>query len=196
MFHTIPTPVQERMRALEAIDFQDRADGTPVEGRLRQIPPETGRFLALLAAAAPPGALLEVGASAGYSALWLSLACRERGDRLTTFDILENKVRLAAETFRLAQVEALVQIIHGDARDYLGRFPRVAFCFMDAEKHLYRACYDLVVPNLVPGGWFVADNAISHAAALADFIAHARADPRLDALIVPIGKGLLLCRKI
>jgi hypothetical protein len=55
---------------------------------LRQIPPETGRFLALLAASAPKGAYIEVGTSAGYSTLWLALVvpigkgelvCRKRG---------------------------------------------------------------------------------------------------------------------
>lgn len=55
--------------------------------------------------------------------------------------------------------------------------------------------YDLVVPRLVPGGLLVADNTTSHAAALQPFIDRALADPRVDALVVPIGKGLLLCRK-
>ena len=44
----------------------------------------TGKFLALLCAAAPKGRVLEVGTSGGYSSLWLALACRERGDQLTT----------------------------------------------------------------------------------------------------------------
>jgi predicted O-methyltransferase YrrM len=49
MFHTIPPSVLNRMAYLEAIDARDRQDGTPKAQRLRQIPPETGRFLALLA---------------------------------------------------------------------------------------------------------------------------------------------------
>ncbi len=86
MFHDIPFKVQERMSALEAIDARDRLDGTPKARRMRQIPPETGKLLALLAAGAPPGTVLEVGTSGGYSSLWLTLACRERGDRLVTFE--------------------------------------------------------------------------------------------------------------
>lgn len=69
MFHDIPPVILDQMRRLESIDTRDRLDGTPHPQRLRQIPPETGRFLALLAASAPPGQVLEVGASAGYSAL-------------------------------------------------------------------------------------------------------------------------------
>ena len=73
MFHDIPEPIIRRMRYLEEIDARDRIDGTPRMERLRQIPPATGRFIALLAAAAPGGRIVEIGASAGYSTLWLAL---------------------------------------------------------------------------------------------------------------------------
>jgi caffeoyl-CoA O-methyltransferase len=104
MFHNIPEPILKCMRELEAQDAIDREDGTPRGQRLRQIPPVTGKFLALLCASAPKGGVLEVGTSGGYSSLWLSLACRERGDRLTTFEILEEKVARANETFEAAGV--------------------------------------------------------------------------------------------
>ncbi len=74
MFHDIPPSVTRRMRALEAQDARDRVDGTHQKRRLRQVPPETGRFLALMAAAAPPGMVVEIGTSAGYSSLWIALA--------------------------------------------------------------------------------------------------------------------------
>ena len=84
MFHNIPEPILKRMRELETRDAVDRQDGTLHPQRLRQIPPATGKFLALLCVSAPKGGVLEVGTSAGYSSLWLSLACQERGDHLTT----------------------------------------------------------------------------------------------------------------
>jgi caffeoyl-CoA O-methyltransferase len=195
MFHQIPAPIRARMAYLEEVDARDRTDGTPKLQRLRQIPAETGKFLALLAASAPPGELIEIGASGGYSTLWLSLACRERGARLTTFEILPEKIHLAGETYKLAGVEPLVHLVHADARDHLPRYNDVAFCFLDAEKDLYQPCYDAVVPKLVTGGFFVADNAISHAAELASFLNCAYSDERVDALVAPIGKGVLVCRK-
>lgn len=196
MFHPIPQPMLERMAYLEAIDVRDRLDGTPKSRRVRQIPPETGRFLALMAASAPPGAVIEIGASAGYSAMWLALACRQRGDRLTTFDFDAEKVKLAGETFRLAGIEDLVQLVHGDARLYLGDIQPIAFCFIDCEKETYGEVYELAVPRLVGGGLLVADNVINQRDELEPFIERALSDPRLDALIVPIGKGVLLGRKI
>lgn len=195
MFHNIPPAVRDRMRYLETVDERDRTDGTPKSHRLRQIPPETGKFLALLAASAPQGNVLEIGSSGGYSTLWLSLACRMRRDRVTTFEILEEKAARAAETIRLAGVEEQVQLVHGDAIEQLPGYRGIAFCFLDIEKDLYPACYEQVVPRLVPGGLFVADNATSHAQELAAFLGQALADERVDALVVPIGKGLLVCRK-
>ena len=61
MFHSIRASVLSRMQALEQIDAEDREDGTPRLERLRQIAPDTGKFLALLAASAPAGEWLEIG---------------------------------------------------------------------------------------------------------------------------------------
>lgn len=196
MFHNIRPSVLERMNYLERVDTQDRTDGTSRLKRLRQIPPETGRFLALLAANAPDGSMLEIGTSAGYSTLWLSLACETLERRITTYELLQDKVSLARETFRLAGVEEWVDLVEGDALSHLHRYERIAFCFLDAEKEVYEACYEEIVPRLVPGGLLVADNAINHQETLQPMLARAALDVRVDSLIVPIGKGELVCRKI
>jgi caffeoyl-CoA O-methyltransferase len=196
MFHNIRPAILDRMKYLEDVDRRDRADGTPRLARLRQIPPETGRFLALLAASSPDGAWLEIGTSAGYSTMWLALACEQTGRRLTTFELLPEKIALARETIRLAGIEGAVELVEGDAREKLRDIPRVAFCFLDAEKEIYSDCYDAVVPNLAAGGILAADNAVSHGDALQPMLEKALADARMDSVIVPIGKGVLVSRKI
>jgi predicted O-methyltransferase YrrM len=196
MFHDVPMEIQGRMRFLESLDRRERQEGKPSFRRLRQIPGETGMFLALLAASAPPGTWLEIGTSGGYSALWLSLACRDRGQRLITYEILEEKVKLAAETFRAASVADIIELVHGDAREFLSDHDEIAFCFLDAEKDVYLDCYELLIPRMVKGGILVADNAISHQATLRPMIERALSDPRVDALVVPIGRGELLCRRL
>lgn len=196
MFHNIPQPILNRMRELEAQDTLDREDGTPRLQRLRQIPPVTGKFLALLCASAPKGGVLEVGTSGGYSSLWLSLACKERGDHLTTFEILEEKVTRANETFEATQITDQIQLIHGDAREVIEGYRELAFCFLDAERDIYLDIYEKLMPNLIPGGILAVDNVISHADELGDFVTQAEDDPRVDALVVPIGKGILVCRKL
>lgn len=196
MFHSIRPSILDRMEYLQKIDTRDRDDGTPRLQRLRQIPPETGKFLALLAASAPQGKVIEIGTSAGYSTLWLALACEMQRRRLDTFEVLPEKVQLARETFQAAQVENIVNLVAGDARDYLPQYKDIAFCFLDAEKEVYADCYELVIPRLVKGGLLVADNAINHRATLQPMLDRALADERVDALIVPVGKGELVCRKV
>ena len=196
MFHNIPLSILKRMQELEAQDATDREDGTPRLQRLRQIPPVTGKFLALLCASAPAGGVLEVGTSGGYSSLWLSLACKERGDHLTTFEILEEKVNRAHETFDAADLSGQIQLIHGDARDVISGYTDIAFSFLDAERDIYIDVYEKMIKNIVPGGLIAVDNIISHADELAGFVSHVENDPRVDALVVPIGKGILVCRKL
>jgi predicted O-methyltransferase YrrM len=195
MFADIPGPMLRRMRELEARDARDRADGTPRLERLRQVPPETGRFLAIAAAGAPDGRWVEIGASAGYSTLWLVLAARERDARLVTFEILPEKAKLARETFALAEVGDRVELREGDAIAGLDGIDRVSFCFLDAEKDVYLGCWRRLRSKLVPGALVLADNVISHRDEMEDFLDAVAADRETDSVVVPIGQGVLLARR-
>jgi predicted O-methyltransferase YrrM len=195
MFHEIPERIRARMQELEELDARDRQDGTPRQQRLRQIPPETGQFIALMAAGTPPGDWIEIGTSGGYSTLWLSLACRETGREITTFEVLPEKVELAKQTFHSAGVEEVVRLVQGDAVHLIDHFENIAFCFLDAEKEVYLDCYETVIPRMVRGGWLVADNAINFEERLRPMLDRALSDERVDAMIVPVGTGQLVCRK-
>jgi len=192
VFHNIPDAILERMRELEQLHMDQKRTDMPAFERLRQVPPITGRFLAMAALASPEGAVVEIGTSGGYSGLWLSLACRAKGRTLTTFEVSEQKVELARETFRTAGVDDLVTVVEGDAREALPDQKDIGFCFLDAEKNLYEECYEAVVPKMVKGGILIADNLISHAGDLATFLDRAESDTRVDSMVVPVGSGLLL----
>jgi len=94
-----------------------------------------------------------------------------------------------------ARIDDVVRLVEGDFLEHATEFDEVGFCFLDAEKELYGACYDAVVPRLVPGGILVADNASNHRETLQPMLDAALADDRIEAMIVPIGKGELVCRK-
>jgi caffeoyl-CoA O-methyltransferase len=196
MFHDIDDRVLEAMHRLEALDAEERRRGLPAPERLCAVPPETGRLLALLAAEAPAGALLEIGTSGGYSTLWLSRAARLRGGHVRSFERSKKKLAIARDTFARTRIEHLLEITAGDVREYLPGCQDIAFCLMDHDKGQYQECYELLVPKLVAGGLLAADNILSHREALAPFVAHVMADPRVDAVVVPIGKGVLLTRKV
>jgi predicted O-methyltransferase YrrM len=196
MFHDIPEKVKERMEHLEQLNARHRRENAGHWERLRQVPPETGRFLALLASRAPDGINIEIGTSGGYSGLWISLALRMRGQKLITFEIQEGKAQLARETFDHAGVSDMIEIVQGDAREFLPEYDHIAFCFLDAEKEVYQSCYDTVIPRMITGGIFVADNITSHKQILSSFTQNAFTDTRVDALAIPIGSGVLVCTRI
>ena len=196
MFHQISNDMLKRMKYLENIDRKDRTDGTPRLQRLRQIPPETGKFIALIAANCPKGEFIEIGTSAGYSTMWLSLIAKERETIIKTFEILPEKIKLAKETFKSAHIERYVELIEGDFLENHKKIGEVAFCFLDAEKEIYDKCFEIVSAKLVKNGFIVADNAINHYDKLKPMIQKTENDPRFDCLIVPIGKGEFLCRKL
>ncbi|HWP22946.1 MAG TPA: O-methyltransferase, partial [Candidatus Binatia bacterium] len=85
MFHDIPPPMRQVMRALEEQLERDQRS-------LRSVDAEVARVLSLVALSAPRGAFLELGTSGGYSSLWLSLAARAKEVTLTTVDLDEKKV--------------------------------------------------------------------------------------------------------
>lgn len=196
MFHDIPPKMLERMKLLENQDREDRADGTPRMQRLRQVGRETGELLAMLLAIAPPGLAVEIGTSAGYSALWLSLACRTASKKLATFELLPEKIALARETFAISGVEDVVALVEGDAIVNLQSYSNISFAFIDTEKEIYQTCYDILIPRMASGGIIAADNVVSHAQQLAPFLDYIKKDIRADATIIHIDNGLLLCRKV
>jgi len=188
--------IKRRMRYLEKLDAVQRTMNVSDEERLKQIPPATGKFIGLLAATSPPGMMLEIGTSAGYSTLWLATVCKKLGRRLVTIERLESKISLARETIEKAEIEDVVELVHGDARDLVGLYKNISFCFLDIDKEYYLETYQLVVPNLVSGGLLVADNISSHQHILEKFVRKVFKDKRVDAIIVPIGSGELVCRKV
>jgi predicted O-methyltransferase YrrM len=137
MFHHIPQAMWARMHELEQLDLRDRTDGTPRMKRLRQIPPEASRFIAILAATALEGECLEVGTNAGYSTLWLALACRVTRRKVITFEISAEKIELARLTFEIAGVAATVELVQGDALNFLPRFSHLFFARDRADCSLF-----------------------------------------------------------
>lgn len=133
---------------------------------------------------------LEIGTSNGYSSIWIALGCRKTGGRLTTLEIDEGKVRLARENFRVAGVDSLITLVHGDA---LREIPRLngpfEFVFIDAEKSDYVNYLDLILPLVPPGGIIMAHNTRNLRSSLVEFIKRVQTDPQLRTVLVEPGPG-------
>jgi predicted O-methyltransferase YrrM len=127
--------------------------------------------------------------------MWIALAARERGGRLITFEVLPEKARLARETIALAAIGDVVDLREDDAVAGLDAIDGVSFCFLDAEKDVYLCCWNGLRPKLVAGALVLADNVISHRDEMREFLDAIEKDPGVDAVVVPIGMGVLVARR-
>jgi len=165
--------------------------------RMLNITRDTGRFLWILVGAMGVTRILEVGTSNAFSTIWLADAARSTGGRVTTLELDPEKIALARANLATAGLEGVVDIIEGRATDTLtslsGPFDVV---FLDADRPSYLAYLELVVPKLRPGGMLIADNAISHAQELQDYLDRVKSHPQLFAVTLPIGNGEEIALKL
>lgn len=160
-------------------------------GQVRiSVPPDTGKFLHVLVRMAKPQRILEIGMFHGYSTLWIGLAAREVGARITTLELEAEKVAVAKANFERAGLADIITVIQGDGKQTLAALPGpYDLVFLDAQKEDYAAYFDLIYPRLSPGGVIVADNAVSHGEDMADYFDKARNHPHCVSVLVPIGTG-------
>jgi predicted O-methyltransferase YrrM len=158
--------------------------------RMLNITPDTGRLLWILIRSARAARVLEVGTSNGYSTIWLADAARAAGGGVVTLEANPAKVALARRNFEAAGVSDVVQIVEGPAADTLRGLPGpFDVIFLDADRPSYATYLELAVPKLAPGGLLVADNVVSHAGELADYLARVKSHPALYSVTVPVGNG-------
>ena len=123
------------------------------------VPMDDGRLLRLLAETMGAKNVVEIGTSNGYSGLWLLMALRTTGGKLTTFEIDPEKVRLASDNFKKAGVDNLVTIIQGDAhKEVLKLKGPIDLIFIDADKEGYLDYLNKLLPLVRPGGLVVSHN--------------------------------------
>jgi predicted O-methyltransferase YrrM len=171
----------------------DRAKSDRLQ-RLRNLEPDTAAVLAILVRATAACDLLELGASNGYSTLWLADAARSVEGRLVSVEVDPARTALAAENLRAGGLSELVELRVQDAAETLrsSRAGAWDMIFLDAERPAYASYWPELVRVLRPGGLLAVDNVISHADELRDFRALAAADERVSEALVPTGAGLLL----
>lgn len=184
-------PNASLLRELEAHGQAHDARTAAHDDRLLNITPDTGAFLAVLVRASRARRILEIGTSNGYSTVWLAEAALATGGRVTTVERQEAKAALARATFARATAIAPITIEVADAGEMLAGTPTEGwnFIFLDADREHYMAWWPDLRRALAPGGLLVVDNAVSHAAEVALFIAAVTADDAFTSVLVPIGKG-------
>ena len=190
------TALKALLKELDAFGRQHDASVSDRSGRMLNITPDTGEFLAVMARATGATRILEIGTSNGYSTLWLADAAAP-GALVTTVELLPEKAALARGNFTRAGFTQRIDQVEGDAGAYLAGCAdaSVDLLFLDAERRAYLDWWPQLARVLRPGGLLVADNAVSHAQEMAPFMQTVRANNGWSSSLVQVGKGQFLAAR-
>jgi predicted O-methyltransferase YrrM len=156
-----------------------------------QIPRIEGDLLYHIALSANCKTIVEVGTSYGFSGLFWGAALKHTAGTLHTIDISQKKFDSSKATFASAGLANIIINHLGDARQIIPTIPGpVDLAFIDADKPLCRAFFDLLWPKIRAGGCVITDNASTHRAELSDFISYLRGRPDASSVEVAVGNGI------
>ena len=178
-----------------------------------QIAPEQGQFLAFLTRLIGAKNALEVGTFTGYSALAVALALPADG-RLIACDVSEQWTKVAREHWAEAGLKDKIELRLAPALDSLAALEREGcagrfdIAFIDAEKTEYDGYYEHCLRLVRVGGLIILDNMLQdgHVAdpksgddstiAIRALNAKIAGDDRVDAVLLPLGDGTTVARRV
>ena len=136
----------------EQIKREALADHVPI------IRSETASLLKFFVSLVKPMRVLEVGTAVGYSAIIMSELLPE-GATVTTIEKYEPRIQVAKENFRRAGKDKVINLLEGDAMDWLTRLTgSYDMIFMDAAKGQYIHFFPEIMRLLAEGGLLISDN--------------------------------------
>jgi predicted O-methyltransferase YrrM len=166
---------------------------------LISVGPDTGQLLHILARSVHAQQLVEIGASYGYSTIWLADAARATGGKVHSFELSQKKVDFAREKLRSVGLHEYVEFHVGDA---LKNLPSLAgtvdLVLIDCWKSIYIPAFKLIAPKLSNGAVVVADNMLQPVETRHEaekYQAYVRDCLDVDSLLLDVGSGIELSRK-
>ena len=189
--------LQELLTELEQFGQQNDAAISERPRRMLNITRDTGKFLAVLVQATNAQRVLEIGTSNGYSTLWLAQAVLRVGGHVTTVELSEYKLEMAARNFERSGLFDVITQQRGEVGGLLESLDDACFdlLFLDSKRSDYVNWWPNIQRVLRKGGLLVVDNATSHADEMADFMALVSADPDFTTCTVPVGNGEFLATR-
>lgn len=167
-----------------------------------------GRILKMCCRMMRPRRVLEIGTYTGYATLCLAEGMDEGGvvDTIEVNDEMEDFIRRYLSQSPHGEK---VRLHIGDAMEIIPQLNEVYdLVFIDADKRLYAAYYDLVFPLVRPGGLLLADNTLwdgkvleniplsdKQSAGIITFNEKIKEDDRVEKVILPLRDGLTMIWK-
>ncbi len=168
-------------------------------------------FLHLLIKSSKIKKILEIGTFTGLSALSMSLALPEDGSVLA-LDKNHETSNVALNFFRKASQENKIELIVAPALESLNNLSdknqKFDLVFIDADKENYKKYFNHSVDLINKNGLIVIDNVLWHGevadvnkqdkltVSIREFNSYVNNDKRVENLIIPVGDGLSICRKL
>jgi len=155
--------------------------------------------------------VLEIGTFTGLSALTISLALPIDG-KLIALDKNIETTKVANDYFKKANQDKKIETIIKSALDSLNDLKKnnkkFEMIFIDADKENYKNYYDQSIELLNKDGLIIIDNVLWHGDVvdetkndkfttnIRDFNKYVKNDSRTEQIIMPLGDGLTVCRKL
>lgn len=155
--------------------------------------------------------VLEIGTFTGLSALTISLALPSDG-KLIALDKNIETTKVANDYFKKANQDKKIETIIKSALDSLNDLKKnnkkFEMIFIDADKENYKNYYDQSIELLNKDGLIIIDNVLWHGEVvdetkndkfttnMRDFNKYVKNDSRTEQIIMPLGDGLTVCRKL
>tara|TARA_B100000700_G_scaffold289259_1_gene346452 strand:- start:797 stop:1453 length:657 start_codon:yes stop_codon:yes gene_type:complete len=155
--------------------------------------------------------ILEIGTFTGLSTLSMALALPENG-KLIALDKNNETNKVAVNFFKKARQENKIKTIIKPALESLNELnnqdEKFDLIFIDADKENYKNYYDQSINLIKKNGLIIIDNVLWHGEVvdknntkkltlkIREFNSYVNNDPRTENLIIPVGDGLSICRKL
>ena len=196
------TPVQK-----EIIKYNDSLGDI----KRMQIAVSQCHFLHLIIKTSKIKNALEIGTFTGLSALSIAIALPNDG-KLVALDKNKETNKIATDFFKKAnqgkKIETIIKPALDSINDLKKKNNKFDMIFIDADKENYKNYYDQSIELLNKDGLIIIDNVLWHGEVadeekndnftknMRNFNNYVHNDLRTEQVIMPIGDGLTICRKL
>ena len=155
--------------------------------------------------------VLEIGTFTGLSTLSIALALPNDGN-LIALDKNEATNKVAVDFFKKANQEIKIKTIIKPALDSLDQLKKnnkiFDMVFIDADKENYKNYYDNSLDLITKDGLIIIDNVLWHGDVIdktkndkltniiRNFNSYVKNDKKTEQIILPLGDGFTVCRKL
>ena len=190
--------VQLEKGPLAAHDFEKNALAVLAKilenERFRNVPQHDGRLLRIMTESTGAKNVVEIGTSTGYSGIWIGLALKNTGGKMTTYEIDPERAATARANFKKAGMEEIITLVEGDAHKEITKLKgQIDLLFLDADKEGYIDYLKKLLPLVRPGGLIMAHN-INPRMADPKYMEAITTNPKFET-VVRSGMGITMKKK-